>query len=296
MDEAAPTQETQAQGNTPGSAETSVSTTPQVESSSFSVPQEYADKGWVEKVKSVDDLWKTTANAQELIGKRPSGIPSKDASDAEWDTFYKAMGRPDEAKYDFSDAKVEGMPEDFDVSPYTDVASKVFHEAGLNEKQAKKAFEAYMKLDVAAAENKKSENAENQKKLDGEFDSLVAEHFGDNYDTLEKSTMEAFEKYSPQSLKEGFSTISDHPKALASVVSTIKGLTDEIAKVKKEYGAEGSLPTGSQTSSTSIDDTRSELAKLNTSKESRDFTHPDHKKTMERIEQLRGTMQRHFKK
>jgi hypothetical protein len=267
---------------------------PASEPSSFSIPEEYSDRGWSEKIKSTDDLWKGYDNAQTLIGKRPAGIPSNDASDADWDSFYKAAGRPDEAKYDFTDP--EGLPEGFDSEPFKQTAAEILHAAGLNQKQAEKVYQAYLSKELEGANNQQEQSAEKEKELDARFDELTKEHFGDGYDAAEKATMDAFERYSPQSLKGSLEALQDHPEALAAVVATINGQKAELEQVRKEYGAEGSITTGNQTTGSNINETRDQLATLRASKAARDFSDPEHKQTMTQIEELQGVVNRHYNK
>ena len=258
------------------------------EASGFAIPEAYADKGWTEKVKSTDDLWKTTANLQEMIGKRPAGIPTNDASDAEWEAFYKAAGRPDEAKYDFTDP--EGLPDGFNADGFKQSANEILHSAGLSQKQAEKVYNAYMALEMKNA-------AESEAALDAKFDALTQEHFGEGYDAAQQATLDAVNHYAPQSLKESLSALSAHPEALAAVVATINGQKAEIDRVRKEYGAEGTITSGSQVGTgADINETRNTLAELRTSKAARDFSHPDHTKTMEQVKQLTDIVDRYYTK
>lgn len=258
--------------------------------SSFRIPDEYQDRGWAGKITSQEELFKSYDNAQSLIGKRPAGIPTQDASDDDWDKFYKAMGRPDEAKYDFS--LPEGFDSEVDISDFNQKASEIFHRAGLTPKQAQEIYNSYLNLELDA----KNKSSEAEAELDKEFDTLTKEHFGDDYERYRDLTISSFEKYSPQSLKESIASLSDNPKALAAVVATVKGLSGEIERVKKEYGAEGDLHRGNQVASASIDDVRKELAKLRISSVAKDFTHPDHNKTVERINHLSDEVNRFYNK
>lgn len=263
--------------------------------STFNLPDEYKDKGWASKIKSQDDVYKQLDNLDSMIGKRPAGIPSKDASDAEWEKFYQAAGRPDEPTYEFK--APEGLPEDSDLSDFNSKASELFHKAGLNPMQAQKLYDAYLGLEMQAGEKQTEASAAKQKELDAEFDGIVKEQFGDNYDAELQKTVETFDKYTPQSLKGVLNDIVvDNPKALAGLVSAINGMQAEVEAIKKSYGVDsGKLAQGAQATPTSTEDIRSELARLRVSPEGKDFTNPKYNETQARINELSATLQRQLK-
>ena len=260
---------------------------------SFSIPEDYADRGWAEKIKSSDDLFKAYDNAQSMIGKRPAGIPSNDASDDEWNQFYKAMGRPDEPKYDFTEP--EGLPEGFDTTPFREQAAEILHKAGLTPKQANAVYNEYLKLEMNSAGQSQEATEAQQAELDKQYVELTKEHFGDDAQKYEGLLKEDFEKHVPQSLKETFAKLTDMPDVLTALMAYTKGKQGEIDRVKKEYGQEGGITTGNQANGQSIDDTRRELASLRSSKEARDFTSPKYNETQERIKQLAESVDRYYK-
>lgn len=262
---------------------------------SFAVPEPYQSKDWAKGIKSVDDLWKLTDNAQSLIGKRPAGIPAADAPDAEWDKFYAALGRPESPdKYQFGD--VEGLPEWYDVGSIKQKAAQILHEAGIPQKQADKIFQKFIKAELEAVGKTKESWEAKQKELDAEFDKLVSETFGDKYDQAAKAAQDLIVKYVPENMRGVYEEISQNPKALTAVIAALNGANNEISEIKRKYGAEDKLNSGTQTAGVSIDDTRKELAQLRASQAARDFTHPDHKKTMARVDELQGMVQRHYNK
>ena len=260
---------------------------------SFSIPEDYADRGWAEKIKSNDDLFKAYDNAQSMIGKRPAGIPSNDASDEEWNQFYKAMGRPDEPKYDFTEP--EGLPEGFDTTPFREQASEILHKAGLTPKQADKVYNEYLKMELESAGSQQEQSAEQQKQLDEQYDQLRKEHFADDAEKYETLLKEDFAKHVPQSLKETFGKLTDMPDVLTALMAYTKGKQGEIDRVKKEYGQEGNITTGNQSNGQSIDETRRELASLRSSREAKDFTNPKYQETQDRIKQLADSVDRYYK-
>ena len=259
----------------------------------FSVPDTYKDRGWVEKIKSPDDLWKTLDNAQSLLGKRPAGIPAADAPDQEWDKFYNAAGRPEKPDlYKFSDP--EGIPEGVDLSPFKQKAAAILHGAGLNQKQADKVWQMFMKEELSASSSNKAAIEAKNKELDAEFDKLTQEHFGDKRDDIAASVQDFISNNVPEGIRGAYAELADNPKALVALQAGIHAAMKEVDKIRKEYGAEGKLTTGEQTGSQSIDDVRTELAKLRISPAARDFTHADHKKTMERISELSGLVKKAY--
>jgi hypothetical protein len=267
----------------------------QSQPSSFAVPETYATKDWAKGIKTADDLWKLTDNAQSLIGKRPAGVPAPDAPDAEWDKFYAAAGRPEKADgYKLSD--VEGLPEGLDLAPYKEKASSILHGAGLNQKQADKVWQMFIKAEMESANGNSAKITENQAAIDKEFDAVVKEHFGDKYDEVSKTALDFVNKHVPEGLRAAYSGISDNPKALAAMMAAMNAAHNEIEKVKKEYGVEGKITSGDQSAANNIDDVRKELAQLRTSKEAKDFLNPEHKKTMARIKELEPVVASYYNK
>jgi hypothetical protein len=259
----------------------------------FSIPEPYQTKEWAKGIKTPEDLWKLTDNAQSLIGKRPAGIPAPDAPDAEWEKFYSASGRPEKPDlYKFSDP--EGIPEGVDLAPFKQKAASILHGAGLNQKQAEKVWQMFMKEEMGAASTNKASIEAKSKELDAEFDKLTKEHFGDKAENVSASVQDFINQNVPEGLRSAYTELADNPKALVALQAGINAALSEVEKVKKEYGAEGKLTTGEQPASQNIDETRTELAKLRISNAARDFTHADHKKTMEKINELSARVQKAF--
>ncbi len=264
------------------------------QNSSFAVPEAYKDRGYVDKIKSSDDLWKAYDNSQSLLGKRPAGIPANDATPEEWDKFYQAAGRPDRAdKYTLPE--IEGIPEGVDIAPVKQQAMEIMHKSGLTQRQAEALWKNYMGAELGAVAKSKEAQAEQKKTLDAEFDKLTQDHFGGDFESAQKITIEMANKFVPAELRGAFGELGDNPKALAAIASLAKSANAEIERVKKEYGAEGTITSGSQTASKDIDTVRKELAALRTSPEARDFLNPKHKETTDRITELSGLVQKHYK-
>lgn len=263
----------------------------------FSVPETYKDAGWAQNIKSPDDLWNQFANAQALIGKRPAGIPTADAPDTEWDKFHNLMRPESPDKYTLSD--IEGIPEGVDLAPYKQSALQMFHDAGLNAKQADKLWKAYIGSELEATKGQQAKTAEQKAALDKEFDELAAKLWGDKYKDVEAKSLETLKTAVPDELKDAIPYIAENPKALAATIKLVEhaeaqsaALRNELAEVKKKYGVEDKLNSGSQTGSTSKDDVVKNLTDLNMKVRGLDPFSPERKKMMGDIEELRGQLAR----
>lgn len=253
---------------------------PQEPANSFTVPEAYASKGWAKDIKSADDLWKLTDNAQSLIGKRAA--PAPDAPAEEWNNYMRQLGMPEKPDaYQLSD--IEGLPEGFDVASYKGKAQALMHQAGLTQRQADALWQTYIKAELEAA-------GETVKGLDDKFNELTAKHFGDKYSQIETIAQEAIKAFVPEELRGAISTAS--PEALVAMQALAANAKAEIDRVKKEFGAEGRLPSGEAAPAASIEDTRRELAALRSSQAASDPTHKDFKTTRAKIEELSGAVRR----
>jgi len=252
----------------------------------FAVPDAYKGKGWVEKVKSPDDLWKALDNAQSLIGKRPAGIPANDAPQEEWDKFYQAA-RPESAdKYTLTDA-IEGLPEGMDLTPYKADAQKLMYEAGLTQRQAEALWKQYVGLEMGAVK-------ESQEALDKRFDEVATKILGDKKDTASTVAQDAIKAYVSEELRTSF---ANNPDGMVAMIELANGYEAKLAAVRAEYGAEGKLPDGGQQVATQdIGETVSKLAKLRLSAEAQDFTKPGHGKVMQEISELQAVVAKHYNK
>lgn len=269
--QAAPAQEPQAQPQ-------QQPTEPQA--NSFSVPQEYAGKGWIEKVKSVDDLWKVADNAQSLIGKRAA--PAVDAPAEEWTAYMRQLGMPEKLE-DYQLSDIDGIGETIDIAGYKTQAQRLMHEAGLTQRQADTLWKAFMASELKTAQAQSAE-------LDKKYDELTAKHFGDKYADVETAAHEAIKAWVPEELRGAVANSS--PETMIAMQALAVNAKAEIDRIRTEYGAEGRLPSGQAAPTASIEDSRKELAALRSNPASGDPTHKDYKANRARIDELSGIVRR----
>lgn len=133
---------------------------PEVNTTEFSVPDDYKEAGWASNIHSYDDLWTQHANAQKLIGKKTIGIPNDDSSENEINEFYAKVRPESEDKYDI------------DLGDDTELFRKVFYENGISARQAKSITEAYKESVRKVSEGLFSED---------NFKAVMQETLGDDY-------------------------------------------------------------------------------------------------------------------
>jgi hypothetical protein len=245
---------------------------------SFTVPEEYKARGWVEKIKTPDDLWKTLDNAQSLLGKKPVGLPAADAPDEEWNKYYN-IARPESAdKYTFSD--VEGLPEGANLDEAKKMAQQLMFDAGLPQKQADQLWKAYIKSETEAV--KRNEQTLNQK-----FDEQLKAQFGDKATVAQSIAEDMIVKHVPENVRASLQKAANNPDALVGIIAMANSMHDEINKIRKEYGAEGKLPDGTKSvNNISIGDLHKEAAALRMSPEARDPFNPKYKETINKLREF----------
>lgn len=227
-------------------------------SPSFAVPQEYQSAGWTEKVKSVDDLWKLTANSQSLLGKRPAGIPTSDAPPEEWDKFNAALGVPDAAdKYELSGS--DKLPPEMDLTPYIAEAQGLFHKAKLTPSQAKMVWDGYLEMQVNNVDGVKAQSAEREAELDKQFNDMSAKLFGDKYGEVSTKAQEFITQALPEELRPSLQNLSDNPQALLAVIKMADYARNEIATIKAKYGQEDRLSSGGGAAPADLDSVKKSL-------------------------------------
>jgi len=241
---------------------------------SFSIPKEYADRPYLKGVDSPEKLFSMLDGAQKVIGERPAGIPKPDAPQAEWDSFYRAMGRPEKA----ADYQFELDPSLKLDDKFVNSTKEIMHKYGLTPTQAKgiqKDFDAMM---VAVAKERGVELA----KQNTDFNKLATDTFGADRDKAIATAKGLLDTFTPAALKPELAKLSN--ENLIVLASVLNGIN---AKYIKSDGAP-LAPPGSMGGKSGAD-LRSEGQALMGTKAYTDAFHPDHAKTVARIAEIYKT-------
>lgn len=260
--------------------------------SSFSIPEEYADRSWKEKIKSHEDLFKAYDNAQSLLGKRVA--PSEDAAPEEWEQFYKTIGKPESADaYKLPD--VDGLPEDVDLSEFQGKARQIMHEAGLTQKQAEKLYQLYLKEEMNTANANKEAIANRQAELDKEFEDITAKVFEGKFEEISAKAQSFIKNNLPADLIPVAQELADQPKAFAAMIALADRAQKQISDIKAKYGAEDNLNSGGQAQGVDKDAVLKQLTEAKVRAKNADPFSPDRKKAENEIQELRGRLQSFYK-
>lgn len=103
---------------------------------------EYRDHKAFRGMKGMDDVAKSLIETQKMLGEHRLKLPGEDAGQEDWDKFYAAIGRPEDAK-DYELNLPEGLPEGVVDAADLDVFRAAFHQRGLPGSMASGLFEDY---------------------------------------------------------------------------------------------------------------------------------------------------------
>lgn len=106
----------------------------------FKVPDEYKDKPWAAKVKSLDDLYKQIDTLDALKGKKSIAPNLKDATPEEREAFYAQLRGKEASEYQMPTTSVP-IPEDTQPA-----VAKLFMDNGISPTQAEPFLKGYLEL------------------------------------------------------------------------------------------------------------------------------------------------------
>lgn len=123
-----------------------------------SLPEDIRGDKVFERVSNFEGIMKTLSSSERAYGKDKIAIPNEASSEAEWDSFYTAGGRPKAAtEYDLS--RPEELPEEHYNQELATAAQELFHKIGLSQSQADALFE-FNNNNVMSQLTKNSQDAE----------------------------------------------------------------------------------------------------------------------------------------
>lgn len=240
------------------------------------IPEEFRDRTYLNDLKSLPvgpdgfkALFKKLDGAQTLIGKK-TGIPEANATPEEVEKFYASL-RPAKAEEYELPAPEAGKQADPEMTKFV---QGMFHEAGLSKAQAAKVM---AKFGTFAQEKLAAQNAESLKQ-DEEFKALTEKAFGaDNAKVLERSKA-LLTELTPPAMAPFLNKLPN--ESLVLLAGVMEGVR---AKFMKEDNLNGNGGDGAPVDAEAM---RKEARDLQMSPAWKDAFHPDHAKTIAKVNEL----------
>lgn len=148
----------------------------------FNIPEEYRKaetedgktvNAWTDKVKSVDDLWKTAANAQKMLGKKHLTPDFANSTPNEIEQYFNQIRPADKGEYKFA------FSEDYKETGLEPVFADMFHKAGLSTYQAEILTKQYQAMEQQRAQEMYDADS---------FVKSLEEKFGNGYQAKYEQT------------------------------------------------------------------------------------------------------------
>lgn len=248
------------------------STPPSVDFTSV-IPDAYKDKPYMKEVDSFDKLFADFDNAQSLIGQRQDGnvLPGKDATPEQIDAFLKKVQPESIDAYTLPEtefSKKFGRNEEFGNQ-----MKELFREAGLEQWQIDKLATGY----DAAAFAVQQQQAGSDEQIAADFEKMADGHFGEQ----KQAKLEIANKILKANTPEAFQPFLEKlPNESLMVLSAV------LNNVHDKFMKEDDLNIGAKGTSSDGAAIQEEARQLMASPAYKDFRHPDHDRTVKRVNEL----------
>jgi len=135
-----------------------------------------SEKTILDKYQDFPSAIKGLVNAQKMVGANKVAIPSKDATQAELDAFYDAIGRPKSVK-DYEWNTREELKDSIDSKMLESVAER-FHKKGYSQAQVDEAYGVYQDMIIEG----QAKLAQQQEQAVKDAETALKEKWGTAYD------------------------------------------------------------------------------------------------------------------
>jgi len=223
-----PASEAQVTTEATGTDTTAEATAAGATTEEFSLPDEYKDKPWAEKIKSQEDAYKQIENLTALVGKKTiQAIDYETASPEDIEAYHASLA-PENGAEGYSWGE-ESMPEI--TKPMADIMLK----AGINSHQQKLIAEGFDGLigQIAGDRMEADTSAEG-------YNAMMKESFGDDYEKI-AGTIEATlkEHILSDDDKKVFDGVDNKTRVAMdrAIHSLMSKYEDRIKAILEEHGA-----------------------------------------------------------
>ncbi len=262
------------QSDTLANAEVSDQSQPQEQSIDFQtlIPEEYKEEKSLQNFSNMNDFVKSYLHSQKLVGVDKIPVPTKHATDDDWNAVYEKLGRPKTAgdyKYNLGEgSKVDENT----IKAFSEEA----HKLGLLPQQAEGILKYYNKVGEAA-------DASNEARAETfrlESETELRKEYGPAYDLK----ISAAKNLASNTLGSDFlrNTILNDGSRLGDNPNVVRAFANLADKLSEDTIVQGDTP-----SAMTIKEIDNEIQQL-TSEGSPYWnkTHINHKKAVEEVQQL----------
>lgn len=120
--------------------------------------EDLRDESYLKEAKTLQGIARSVVSARAMVGKDKIVKPNEASSEADWDAYYVAGGRPDTAG-DYNLTRPDELPEENYNQDLANAAQDLFHKIGLSQKQADALF-AFNNNNVIALLAKNAQDSE----------------------------------------------------------------------------------------------------------------------------------------
>jgi hypothetical protein len=231
------------------------------------LPEDLRVSESITKYKSVEELAKGHVNLSKMIGKDKIALLNENSTDEEKDSFYKALGRPD----DVSGYEINLEGDDIEINETRMEEFKgVAHKIGLNPQQAQVLAEFDIANQRAMVEQQEQQRAE---AIAG-VEAQLRREMGQTFDSQLSNVKNLVEKYFDEDGRADLYNLETNP-------SIVRGL----AKLAKDMGAD-TLVDGNKGSLLTPNQAQAELATLKQSDAYLNASHIEHEAVMAKAREL----------
>lgn len=255
------------------------------------VPPEYKDAAYVQGILKSEnptaELWKQFAGLQQVLGRRPAGMPADDAPDEVWQRWAEAVAPKDVSAYGTITPE---LPED--KTHLKDLLGSAYspellrsvteaaRRAGISKKQFSDIVKPLNEFNIQQAEAFHQAQIQEIEAMEQDCDKLFTEAFGLDKMKVHEEGKAFFKEHLPNGLQKHLDKLPNEALVL------ISGLA---YSMKQKYGREDSLPRGGTSGSSTAEDPlslKSEISKLMSLPEYQNTRDPGHQATMRQVRAL----------
>ncbi len=259
------------------------------------IPEEYREKPYIQNIlkseKPDEQLFKEFDGLQKKLGERSSlAVPKEDASEEDWNNFYKQIGRPEKPD-DYAIKKTEWGDENKAIGEFIDSMrtnetfekglKDLFYKAGATSKQVDILASGFDELMINSNRGFFEEAATASSELNKDYAVRMKDIFGNRAETVQEVGKKIIDANVPDNVKPLIKELDNKSLAVLAAV---------LDNVNAKYIKEDGKLRGGGSSGGNEKEAREQGRALMAHPAFRDVEHPDHDRINEQVKQHYASM------